>query len=644
MFVREYFYAMITFDSISKQYGGTLILDNASFAFSERERTGLIGVNGSGKTTLLRILYGSEEPDHGTISKPSGMKIGYLPQEVEQYDDKTALEIVLEPFAHLLEYEKHFDELSRLHEQGNTDALRLLDDLHSAMELHDAYTLQARAESILSGLGITAEKWLKPTRELSGGYKMRAVLGQLLLSAPDFLLLDEPTNHLDMDSLVWLEKYLVKLQGGMLIVSHDRDFLNRITTCTAGINGAAITVRTGNYDQYIRISEETAANDANRARNLALQIAQNERFVERFKAKATKATQAQSRMKLIEKLRAEMPDLPSTTDQRGIRFSFPVPQQSGSVPIQLNGASTGYNGTTIINNVSLNVNRGDKIAIIGPNGAGKTTLLKLFAGILHTSTGAMELGTNVNIRYFGQHQLDQLDPNRTLYDTVMRDSVNTEKTFIRNILGTFLFSGDAVDKTAGVLSGGEKARLVLATILASPGNVLLLDEPTNHLDIKSIEMLADAMADFTGTIIFVSHDEYFVSRIATRIIEMRPGVVRDFPGTLADYRYYIEKLFSEEQSQEKKELGNRTAVPPVDEKAARLKQREEKKKLQRQIEKSERLITETEETIASLDKTLNDPANALNHALLHETTINLEAANTSLEKLMDEWERLQGEL
>jgi len=635
---------MITFENISKQYGSTLILEGASFAFSERERTGLIGANGSGKTTLLRMLSGSEEPDRGIICKPSGMNLGYLPQEVEQYDDKSALDIVLEPFAHLLNFEQHLQEIGTSPHENTEASLKKIDALHTAMEVHDGYSLQSRAESILSGLGITAEKWSQPTKVLSGGYKMRAVLGQLLLMAPDFLLLDEPTNHLDMDSLVWLEKYLIRIQSGMLIVSHDRDFLNRICTCTAGVSGGKVTVRTGNYDQYIRITEETEANDANRAKNISIQIAQNEKFVERFKSKATKATQAQSRMKLIEKLRAEMPDTPVHSDQRGIRFSFPVPQPSGTVPLQLDKISTGYNGKMIINNVSLNVNRGDKIAIIGPNGAGKTTLLKLFAGILPAVSGRMELGSNVIIRYFGQHQLDQLDPSRTLYDTVMRDSVNTEKTFIRNILGSFLFSGDAVDKTAGVLSGGEKARLVLATILASPGNVLLLDEPTNHLDIKSIEMLSDAMAEFAGTIIFVSHDEYFVSKIATRIIEMRPGVVRDFPGSMADYRYYIEKLFTDESQQDKKSAAGSKQPGATDDKTLRLKAREEKKKWQRLIEKSERAIEEAESTISTLEQTMHDPANAFNHALLHQTTIDLQTQQKSLEKLMADWELQQEEL
>jgi ATP-binding cassette subfamily F protein 3 len=633
---------MIVFENISKHYGSASLLDNATFSLSEQQRTGLIGPNGSGKTTLLRMLSGKEEPDRGTINLPAGFTIGYLPQEVEIFEDKTALEIVLEPFEKLLSYEQQIQSIGE-NASGNNhkSALRQMDALHTAMEIHDGYSLTSRAQSILSGLGISKQQWIQPVQYLSGGYRMRAVLGQLLLQAPDFLLLDEPTNHLDMDSLVWLEKYLLRIKSGMLIVSHDRDFLNRITTSTAGIENGKVFVGTGNYDQFTRIREETAANELNRAKNIALQISQNERFVERFKAKATKATQAQSRMKLIEKLRAEMPAIPVHRQQHSIRFSFPVPSATGSVPLQCKNISAGYGESIILDNLSLSINRGDKVAIIGPNGSGKTTLLKLLAGIITPHSGMLELGSNVIIRYFGQHQLEQLDPQKTLYDTVRKDAVNTEKTFIRNILGSFLFSGDSVDKTAGVLSGGEKARLVLATILSSPGNVLLLDEPSNHLDIGSIEMLTDAMADFAGTLLFVSHDEYFISRIATRIVEMRPGIVRDFPGTLADYRYYVETLFKNESSTAGQSDVPDSAASPQREKTRRLRDRDERRKLQRTIEKCERLIAEQESVIATLTATLNDPANALDHVLLQQTSEKHDIAQQTLNRLLNEWEELQ---
>ena len=636
---------MISFSNISKYFHGSYILQNATFSLSEKDRTGLIGPNGSGKTTLLRMLNGEEETDEGTINKPQSLTIGYLPQEIEVFDGKTALDIVLYPFKHLLTFEKQMQEFGETsNNKSHNETLKRIDQLQTSMEIHDGFSLESRAESILSGLGLLPEEWQLPIRQLSGGYRMRAVLGQLLLCAPDYLLLDEPTNHLDIDSLIWLEKYLLRLRSGMLIVSHDRDFLNRITTTTAGISGTSVTVTPGNYNQYEQLREQNLQNAESRARNLATQIEQNERFVERFKAKATKATQAQSRIKKLGKLREEMAAIPLEQKQQSIRFTFQQPTQSGTVPFALETVAMAYDEKNVFSGLSLTVNRGDKIAIVGPNGAGKTTLLKLLAGILQPSSGSLRIGTNVIIKYFGQHQLDQLHPETTVYDTVRNDAVSTDRTFIRNILGSFLFSGDAVEKKTGVLSGGEKARLVLATILASPGNVLLLDEPTNHLDIPSIEMLSDAMASFAGTIIFISHDEYFISRIATRIIEMRPGMIRDFPGTLEDYRYYLETT-GESIGQNP---GN-DSTPSSDkthnkEKRKRILDRNARKTLQRTIEKIERTINEHEKKLEGFTAVLEDPGNALDHDLLHQTTLKQQETEKQLEECMEEWEKTHLEL
>lgn len=633
---------MITFENISKQYGSTILLESVTISFNERHRTGLIGVNGSGKTTILRMLGEEELPDNGSISKPSDIRIGYLPQEVEVLDHKTPLEIVLQSFTHILSFEEQLQKLST-DDSALKETLKKIDSLCNEMDYHDGYSLTARAQMILGGLGVPKENWSQPIQLLSGGYRMRTVLGKLLLEAPDFLLLDEPTNHLDMDSLVWLEKYLEKQKCGMLIVSHDRDFLNRITTNIADICNRKITLYQGNYDAYIRIREETEIAQLNRARNLEAKISQNERFVERFKAKASKATQAQSRMKLIDKLRADLPELRQSA--KAIHFSFPEPSQSGINPLQFTAVNAGYDDRPIFSDFTMSVNRGDKIAIVGPNGAGKSTLLKLASGLLQPFAGSVKYGHNVSIRYFGQHQLEQLDPEKTLYQTVIQDSINTEKTFVRNILGAFLFSGDSVDKTVKVLSGGEKARLVLATILASPGNVLLLDEPTNHLDIKSVEMLAEAMKKFSGTILFVSHDEFFISSIATRIVEIRPGMIRDFPGTLSDYRSYLEVLFPNDNSEQTSSSGNGSnCKSDTETKEQRIKDRELRKKLSRSIEKLEKEISSAEETLATLQGTLHDPLNALNHQLLYQTSQQIDSLQSELNQLIKQWEEKQLEL
>jgi ATP-binding cassette subfamily F protein 3 len=637
---------MITFDNLSKHYGGATLFENVATSFHENERTGLVGVNGSGKTTLLRMLCGEESADKGEIRKPSGMTIGYLPQEIELLDAKTPIEIVLEPFSHLLDYEEKIERLAgRAGDDSDKGdhALQEIGALHDALEFHDVYSLTARAEAILGGLGVPKVNWRQPIVTLSGGYRMRTVLGKLLLQSPDFLLLDEPTNHLDMDSLVWLEKFLSRYKGGMLMVSHDRDFLNRMIGYTAEIRNRTITVFKGNYDEYIRLREQYEIAAESRSRNLGLQIAQKERFVERFKAKNTKATAAQSRIKQIEKLKELLPE--TVSDTKTIDFSFPQPAPSGSLPLKFRNVVMSYGGAApVFSGLSLDVNRGDKIAIVGPNGSGKSTILKLMAAHFPPSQGTVELGYNTIVRYFGQHQLEQLDSERTCYETVVASSVNTEKTFVRNILGAFLFSGDSVDKKVRVLSGGEKSRLVLATILASPGNTLLLDEPTNHLDIDSVGMLSNALAEFAGTIVVVSHDDYFVSKIATRIIEMRPGMVRDFPGKLADYRAYVEEGLwgsgQEATSSKKTVIGSKEAS----EKELRIRQREQKKLLQRAVEKLEREIAAREQEVGQLRHMLDDPAHALNHVMLHETSTKIEAQNRELEKLLEEWEQRHTEL
>ncbi len=629
---------MIVFESISKQFGSTLLFDKATFSLNETCRTGLIGCNGSGKTTILKMISGVEQPDSGSVTKPSDISIGYLPQEVELYEEHSPMDIVLESFKHLLNYEESLAKVTGKIEEGEKGAFKMLEKLHTEMEQNDGFSIKSRAEMILSGLGLSSEQLYTKVRTLSGGYRMRAVLGKLLLENPDYLILDEPTNHLDFDSLVWLEKFLSRYKGGMLIVSHDRDFLNRITTHTANIQNTTVRMYKGNYEAYLTIRREQEIADENRAKNLQAKIAQNERFVQRFKAQATKATQAQSRIKQIENLRAELPD--QIAEDKSIRFSFSMPKESGSVPIKLTKVTTGYSSLEVISKLFLEIRRGDKIAIIGPNGAGKSTLLKLFSGILPAWEGELEYGHNAILRYFGQHQLEQLHPEKTALETISENSVSSEKSYLRGILGSFLFSGDAVDKKVKVLSGGEKSRLVLATILASPGNVLLLDEPTNHLDVRSIEMLAESMAEYKGTIAFVSHDEFFISKVANRIVEVRPGVIRDFPGNLNDYRYYMETLFKDQTDTP----GSDSKPSQNSQKEDRIKARDRKKKLVRQIERYERGIEAHEEKITELESVLNDSSNATNFELLGATTEELSRVRKELAELLRSWEEANLEL
>jgi ATP-binding cassette subfamily F protein 3 len=635
---------MISLTGIKKQYSSQVIFNNLNISFYDDDRVALIGRNGTGKTTLLRLIVGKEEANSGEASVTSGTTVGYLAQEVEMVRDATPLEIVLEPFSHLLDYEEVYEAASKSCSSGDhrhvKKALENIDALQAQMDFVDAFSLASRAKSILAGLGVPNDKWESPVQELSGGYRMRVMLARLLLLSPSMLLLDEPTNHLDMDSLVWLEAFLRPYRGGLIVVSHDRDFLNRATFITAELQAGEMTVYKGNYDAYMVYKEARDKSEESTRANIERQIAQKERFIERFRAKATKASQVQSRIKFVEDLKEQLPEIPRA--QKSIRFRFPSSGPSGGVPFKLENVSVSYNDTPVFKKVNLTVTRGDKIAVVGPNGAGKSTLLKLLAGHLTPQEGKLTVGHNVDMRYFGQHQLEQLDLEKTLFETIARASGSGDRTFIQNVLGTFLFSGSDVDKKAKVLSGGETSRLVLASILSRPGNVLVLDEPTNHLDMESVEVLTEALAGFPGTAVFVSHNEYFISRIANRIVEMRPGVFKDFPGTITNYRSFLEAGYMRND-----DAAPASAKGPSDAenaKQGRIQKKEERRQTQRRIEKLEKDIEKMEGEMKAADEILNSPSNASNYGLLHDTAMTFEGLKKKNEKLVVEWEELQVKL
>ncbi len=632
---------MITFQNIQKQFGSKVLYDNLSFSINPTHRIGCIGPNGAGKTVLLRLLAGEEQLDSGRIVLPSNIRLGYLPQEMDITQTTTPLYLVLEPFKHLFELESIME---RLAESGDTEsaeyqkAVQDYDALHTERAVYDADSLGARAKSILAGLGVPEDSWDQNVQELSGGYHMRVLLARLLLQEPDFLLLDEPTNHLDMDSLIWLEKYLGRYNGGMLIVSHDRDFLNRLITHTMEISGGALSQYKGTVDSFFAWQETHLMTEARRQKNLQGKIAQAEHFITRFKSKNTKASQAQSKMKQLEKLKQQLPEQRQSI--KTVRFQLPQPLRSGSIPLQLENVSVSFGPTKVFTDFSLSVNRGDKIAIIGPNGAGKSTLLKTCFGLVKPDSGRVASGHNTRINYYSQHRLEQLNPDKTLYDTVAENAVKSDKTSIQSLLGSFLFSGDEVLKKAGVLSGGEKSRLSLAAMLANPGNVLLLDEPTNHLDIQSVERLADALSAFAGTVLIVSHDEYFLSRITSRILELRPGMYRDFPGTLTDYRSYIENGYIDSFTKEGEEATSGISHS----KQERMQKRQKVKKLERAIQKIERNIVSLEQEMEEVKAILNNPENAHNHSQLTEAHNKIEEQQRQHDALMERWEKFQQRL
>ncbi len=635
---------MISLQGIRQQYSSQVVFNNLNVSFYDDDRIALIGRNGTGKTTLLRLIIGKEEPNAGSVSVTAGTTVGYLPQEIESIRDASPLEVVLEPYSHLLAYEEAYAAAAQSCHGGDhrhvKRALEKIDALQAQMDYVDAFSLASRAKSILAGLGVPDDKWELPVQNLSGGYRMRVMLARLLLLSPSVLLLDEPTNHLDMDSLIWLESFLRRYRGGLIVVSHDRDFLNRATNVTAELVDGGIIVYKGTYDSYIAYKEERDRSEESTRANLERQIAEKERFIERFRAKATKASQVQSRVKSVTALKEQLPGARAVA--KTLRFRFPAPPPCGGVPFKLESVTAGYNGAPVFAKLNLTVTRGDKIAIVGPNGAGKSTLLKVLAGMIVPQEGTCVVGHNADFRYFGQHQLEQLDPERTLYETVALASGSGERTFIQNVLGAFLFSGDDVLKKVKVLSGGETSRLVLAAIMSRPGNVLVLDEPTNHLDMVSVEILTNALADFAGTVIFVSHNEYFISHIANRIIEIRPGLIRDFPGTISEYRSFLEAGYmkTEEPTRAEKKAVTEAEAAKQD----RIRRREERKQIQRKIERLEKEIAKIESEMKAADEALNLPSNAVRFGLLHDTALVFESLKKKNEKLVLEWEQLQVKL
>jgi ATP-binding cassette subfamily F protein 3 len=524
---------VISLDAISKGYGGQELLRGMSWRIGRGERIGLVGPNGAGKTTLCRILAGVEEPDAGRVHQDAGVTVGYLPQEVTGGEDRTVLAEALSGFDEVWRLEARLESLAA--RMAGPDAPPGLTDTYGEVqhrfEALGGYRLEAEAKIILDGLGFGADAIHRPLAEFSGGWRMRAALARLLLLRPDLLLLDEPTNHLDLESLAWLENFLAAYEGTVVIVSHDRYFLNRMVTAIADLAGGGVTLYHGDYDHFLIEREARQALLEAQARNQAKRVAEIERFIERFRYKASKARQVQSRVKMLDR----MERIETEAAARRIHFSFPQPPRTGRLVGRLTGVHKAYGDNVVYAGMDFQVERGDRVALVGVNGAGKSTLLKMLAGALDFDAGERLLGSHVEVQYYAQHQLDALDPSRTVLEELEHAAPEAQISRLRTILGSFLFSGDAVGKKVAVLSGGEKARLALAKMLARPAALLCMDEPTNHLDLASKEVLEEALSGFTGTIVFISHDRYFINRMATQVVEVARGQLTTYLGTYDDY-------------------------------------------------------------------------------------------------------------
>jgi len=512
---------MISFSRINKQYGRQVLFVDASFQLNPGEKIGLVGPNGAGKTTLFRMIVGEESPDDGDVSVPKKLTIGYFRQDVEEMSGRSVLDEAIAGSGRVGDLHHELEALQ--HAMGDPDRSGEMDrilarfgEVQEDYEHLGGYALESQAREVLHGLGFDDERIDGDVGELSGGWKMRVAMARVLLGRPDVLLMDEPTNHLDIESIVWLEDFLKSLPGALLMTSHDREFMNRVVTKVAEIDGGEITVYSGNYDFYER---ERAIRETNREAAYARQqamLAKEQRFIERFAAHAAKAAQVQSRVKALEKI--EKIELPKR--RRVVKFDFRQPPRSGEQVVTIEHVKKAYGRRVIYEDFNLNVRRGERWCVMGKNGAGKSTLLKMVAGAVTPDAGAVQLGASLKMGYFAQQALDLLDPDLTIEEQLQRDFPNESIGVLRSLAGAFQFSGDDVDKKIRALSGGEKTRLVMARMLLDPPNFLVLDEPTNHLDLATKQMLVDALDDYEGTMLFVSHDRTFLRGLSNRVLEL----------------------------------------------------------------------------------------------------------------------------
>lgn len=637
---------MISIEALTVEFGGNPLFDNVTYVINKRDRIALVGKNGAGKTTMLKIIAGLQAPTSGSVNKPRDLSIGYLPQQMQLNDTRTVMQETEQAFAHIFELQARVDrmneELATRTDYESDDYQELIERVSTATEqltLAGSNNYQAEIERTLTGLGFMRSDFDRPTAEFSGGWRMRIELAKLLLQRHDVLLLDEPTNHLDIESIQWLENFLATRAGAVILVSHDRAFIDNVTTRTIEISLGRIYDYQVNYSKYVVLRQERLEQQMRAYENQQKQIQDTEAFIERFRYKATKAVQVQSRIKQLDKIeRIEVDEI----DNSHISLRFPPAPRSGDYPIIADGVGKSYGSHTVFSDATFTIKRGEKVAFVGKNGEGKSTLVKCIMSEIPYD-GTLKIGHNVKIGYFAQNQASLLDTTVTVFDTIDRVAVGDIRTKIRDILGAFMFGGEAADKKVNVLSGGEKTRLAMIRLLLEPVNLLILDEPTNHLDMRTKDILKKAIKEFDGTVIVVSHDREFLDGLVEKVYEFGGGRIKEHLGGIYDF---LEKKKIE--SLRELEVSTKQQPKAAEEKKSDNKiSYEERKELARRIKKAERAIATVEEEISNIEYAIDvvegklaTPEGASDMQLYEEHS----TLKKQLDEAMSRWEQATEEL
>jgi ATP-binding cassette, subfamily F, member 3 len=631
---------MIQFTNAAKRFGHKVLFDEVNWLIGPKDRIGLVGANGTGKSTLMKIIADLEQLDGGDVSRMRNMRLGYLPQDGLKMAGRSVFAECASVFEHLRQMERDMEttlaSMSDLDPESAAYAAAA-DKFHrldSEFRSKDGYTIEMQVGTILTGLGFSKDEWGKPCEEFSGGWQMRIALAKLLLEQPEALLLDEPTNHLDLEARNWLEEYLHNYPNAFILISHDRYFLDVTVSKIVEVWNKKVTIFSGNYTHYQRQKEERLEQMRAVQKNQLERVAQIESFVDRFRAKATKAKQAQSRMKELEKI--EVIEIPE--EEPVIHFKFPTPKPSGRIVAEFKGVAKSYGAKKVFDNASFTIERGDRIALVGHNGAGKSTLIKLLTGLEGLSAGEYKLGHNVEFDYFAQDQYKALDPDSEILDDLCATAPKATATELRGLLGCFLFREDDVFKKIGVLSGGERNRYALCKLLTQPSNFVLLDEPTNHLDMRAKDVLLEALKGYEGTVVFVSHDRYFIDELAKKVFEVGGGTVTAYPGNYEEYLRAKSRQVEPE------------VVAPVVEKAATVDDRPQSAKRLNpmKVKQLEDRLQQVEAEIARREATVADYETQLSSYVSAEESLRLateaQAEREAIEKLMLEWEAVSEQL